>query len=100
MLRIGIDGHVLTGKYQGSRTWLANVISRAAVRDPDNRYVVYSYDPDVARAQLDASNIEHRRLRVQSPVPRLLAYWPYAMLSHRLDFLLTQYMSPPLLPQR
>ena len=40
MLRIGIDAHVLTGKPQGSRTWLVNIIGRAAARHPDATYVV------------------------------------------------------------
>jgi hypothetical protein len=95
MRRLGVDGHILTGKYQGSRVWLVNVITRAAARDPDTAYVVYSFDPVAAQALVGGRNIEHRALPFRAAIPRLLLYWPYAMLAHRLDGLLTQYIAPP-----
>jgi glycosyltransferase involved in cell wall biosynthesis len=47
---------------------------------------------------IEGPNVEHRRIPVRSPIPRLLAYWPLAIISHQLDYLLTQYMSPLLFP--
>jgi len=62
MLRIGIDAHVLTGKSQGGRTWLVNIIGRAAARHRDATYVVYSGDPEACARLVSGDNIEHRRL--------------------------------------
>ena len=96
MRRLGVDGHILTGKHQGSNVWLVNVIAHAAKRDPNTVYVVYSFDPETAKQNLNGPNIEHRALPFRAAIPRLLFYWPYAMLVHRLDALLTQYVAPPL----
>jgi glycosyltransferase involved in cell wall biosynthesis len=96
MRRLGVDGHILTGKHQGSNVWLVNVVAHAAKRDPDTVYVVYSFDPETAKQNLNGPNIEHRALPFRAAIPRLLFYWPYAMFAHRLDALLTQYIAPPL----
>jgi glycosyltransferase involved in cell wall biosynthesis len=98
--RIGVDAHVLAGKYQGSRTWLTNVISRAAAIDLESTYVIYSLDQAQARELIDGPNVEHRPIPIRSPIPRLLVYWPSAIISHQLDYLLTQYMSPLLFPRK
>ena len=80
MLRIGIDAHVLTGKPQGSRTWLVNIIGRAAARHPDATYVVYSTDPVACARIVSGSNIEHQRL---PRVPALQRRWDRAVQDHR-----------------
>ncbi|PJI51293.1 glycosyl transferase family 1, partial [Methylobacterium radiotolerans] len=56
MLRIGIDAHVLTGKPQGSRPRLVNIIGRAAARHPDATYVVYSGDPEACARIVSGDN--------------------------------------------
>ena len=95
MRRLGVDGHILTGKRQGSNVWLVNVIAHAAKRDPDTVYVIYSLIRG-RLSRINGANIEHRALPFHAAIPRLLFYWPYAMLVHRLDALLTQYVAPPL----
>lgn len=97
-LRIGIDGHVLTGKFQGIRTWLLEILRRAPALTPEITYVVYSDDPEACARLVNAPNIEYRKIAFHSPIMRILFYWPYAALAHRLDCLLTQYMAPPFLP--
>lgn len=94
MKRIGVDGHVLTGKYQGSRTYLKNMLEHLGALDQENQYVIYSFDPERTRELLNFSNFEHKILAVRPAIPRLLLYWPYIQLRDRLDFLLTQYVSP------
>lgn len=96
MRRLGVDGHILTGKHLGGNVWLVNVIAHAAKRDPGTVYVVYSFDPGTAAPILNGPNIEHRALPFHAAIPRLLFYRPYAMLVHGLDALLTQYVAPPL----
>lgn len=97
-LRIGIDAHVLTGKMQGSRTWLVNVVARAVARHPDATYVIYSGDPARAAAAIHGPNVEHRRLPDAPKVLRLLAVWPWLVHRDRLDVLVTTYIAPPLVP--
>jgi glycosyltransferase involved in cell wall biosynthesis len=100
ILRVGIDAHVLTGKYQGSRTYLHNLLRHVGSLDETNRYIIYSFDPDETRLLLPFANFDHVRLPVRAPIPRLLFYWPYAQWRQRLDFLLTSYFCPLLYPKR
>ena len=100
MKRIGIDGHVLTGKFQGSRTYLLNLLRHLAEIDTESRYLVYSFDPDTTRTLLPFPNFEHLRLAVHAGIPRLLFYWPWEQWRRRLDLLLTSYFCPLLFPKR
>jgi glycosyltransferase involved in cell wall biosynthesis len=100
MKRIGIDAHVITGKFQGSRTFLLNVLTQIGAQDRENRYILYSFDPVETRALLDFPNFEHKLLAVKPAIPRLLLYWPWVQLRDRLDYLLTQYISPLLFGRR
>ena len=100
MKRIGIDAHVLTGKFQGSRTYLLNLLRYLGEIDTVNRYLLYSFDPDTTRKLLPYENFEHRRLVMRPGIPRLLIYWPWEQWRRRLDFLLTSYFCPLLFPQR
>lgn len=100
MKTIGIDGHVLTGKYQGSRTYLQNMLERVGRIDHDNRYIVYSYDAGVTRAMLSGFRFEHRTIPRMPSSVRLLFYWPYVQIRDGLDLLLTQYISPPVFSGR
>lgn len=97
-LRIGIDAHVLVGKMQGSRTWLVNVVGRAASRHPDATYVIYSGDPARAAAMIAGANVEHRRLPRVPRALRLLAVWPWLVHRDRIDALVTTYIAPPFVP--
>lgn len=99
-MRLGIDGHVLDGKYQGSRTWLHEILSRAPDLLPDVEFVVYTRDPSQTATVYAQSNVSHRRLP-HLPAPlRLTGYWPWVIRRDRLDFLLTQYISPISHPRR
>jgi glycosyltransferase involved in cell wall biosynthesis len=100
MSRFGIDAHVLTGKHQGSRTVLFELLGQIARKDAENTYLIYSYDPDETRRMFPVPNFEHRPIPVRSPVLRLLFFWPWARVRDRIDVLLTQYNGPPLYPGR
>ncbi len=95
MIRIGVDAHVLTGKFQGSRTYLYELLARIGALDPDNEYVLYSHDPDFTRSQFRFANYSHLALPETGGAARLIAYWPYAVWSDRLDMLWVQYIGPP-----
>lgn len=100
MKRIGIDAHVITGKFQGSRTFLLNLLRQLGTQDRENDYILYSFDPVQTLALLDFPNFEHRLLAVKPVIPRLLLYWPWVQLRDKLDYLLTQYISPLLFGTR
>ena len=96
MKRIGIDAHVLGGKFQGSRTWLEGVLGAIGRLDERNRYVLYSFDSAATRAAFPQPQFEHRGIGLRPSIPRLLAFWPWAARRDRLDALMTQYVAPPL----
>ncbi len=98
--RVGVDAHVLDGKFQGSRTWVLETLRRAPLLAPELTFVVYSGDPDRSAALLGDVPVEHRLLPPGGPVGRNLRFWPRAIRRDRLDVLVTQYFSPPRCPRR
>jgi glycosyltransferase involved in cell wall biosynthesis len=95
MARIGIDAHVLDGKHQGSRTWLANTLTALGTMAGAHCWVIYSADPDRTAALFPSPTFEHRRIGARGALARLLLFWPRAARCDRLDALLTQYIAPP-----
>ncbi len=95
MARIGIDAHVLDGKFQGSRTWIENVLLHLPYTAGGHTWVIYSADPAATRAHYPAPCFEHRRIGVPGRLARLLLFWPVAAVRHRLDALVTTYVAPP-----
>jgi glycosyltransferase involved in cell wall biosynthesis len=93
--RVGVDAHVLDGKFQGSRSFVENVLRAIGRQDARNTYVIYSFDPDRTRALFAFPSFEHRRIALHAAIPRLLVFWPWAARRDRLDVLLTQYIAPP-----
>lgn len=100
MTRVGVDAHVLDGKFQGSRTWVLETLRRAPALAPELTFVVYSGDPARTAALLGDVAVEHRVLPPGGPVGRNLRFWPRAVRQDRLDVLVTQYFSPPRYPGR
>ncbi|AEE47163.1 glycosyltransferase family 4 protein [Cellulomonas fimi] len=98
--RVGVDAHVLDGKFQGSRTWVLETLRRAPLLAPDLTFVVYSGDPAATAALLGDLPVEHRTLPPGGPVGRNLRFWPRAIRADGLDVLVTQYFSPPRHPDR
>ncbi|MGH6863291.1 MAG: glycosyltransferase family 4 protein [Methylocella sp.] len=94
---VGVDAHVLTGKYQGSRTWLEGVLSELPNVDHANRYILYSEDPAASRRVCEAPNMFHHKIPLSGPAARLLLFWPQARRRDGFDVLVTQYIAPPLL---
>lgn len=98
MARIGIDAHILDGKFQGSRSWLETLLAHLPEVGGRHEWVIYSADPAATRARYAAPCFTHRRIALPGRLARLLAFWPWAVLAHRLDALVTQYVAPPLCP--
>lgn len=98
--RVGIDAHVLDGRYQGSRTWLVEILRRAPAAARDITFVVYSTDPRKAAALIGDAPVEYRELPAANPITRNLVTWPRLIRDHRLDLLVTQYFCAPRDPRR
>jgi glycosyltransferase involved in cell wall biosynthesis len=94
---VAIDAHILTGKYQGSRTWLEGVLRELPYVAPHNHYIIYSNNSSLTRKLCDAPNVTHREMRKWNPVWRLLFFWPFVHTRDKFDVLLTQYVAPPFL---
>lgn len=97
MARIGIDAHVLDGKYQGTRSWLETVLDHlpAAPGAEAHEWVIYTADPAGTARRFPWPGYRHRRITAHGSVPRLLAFWPAARRRDGLDALVTQYIAPP-----
>ncbi len=102
MGRIGIDAHVLDGKYQGSRSWLENVLDHlpATTGAAAHEWVIYSADPDATARRFPWPRYRHVRITTRSSIARLLFFWPAARRRDALDALITQYVSPPFVGSR
>ncbi|BDG73474.1 glycosyltransferase [Roseomonas fluvialis] len=102
MGRIGIDAHVLDGKYQGSRSWLENVLDHipATAGAAAHEWVIYSADPTATARRFPWPRYRHALITTQDSIARLMVFWPTARRRDRLDALVTQYVSPPLVGPR
>ncbi len=94
-LRVGIDGHVLDGKYQGTRTWLLEILRRAPALAPEIEFVVYTAEPGRTDELLGRVRVVNRPLPEVDPITRNLRLWPRLMRDDRLDVLITQYFCSP-----
>ena len=96
MRSIGVDAHVLTGKFQGSRKWLEGVLTKVGLIDQQNRWILYSGDPEITAANFPCPNFVHRVAQFNRAIPRIFLGWPLVGWRDDLDVLLIQYISPPL----
>lgn len=94
MTRIGVDGHVLTGKFQGTRTTLSRLLRAVAEQIGDRSLIVYSDDPREARALLSSPPYEFAALGHAGSLRRLLHVLPSAFRRDRIDLGVFQYIAP------
>jgi glycosyltransferase involved in cell wall biosynthesis len=94
-MRIGIDGHHLNGKPQGSRTYLLGLIRELARIASDDRFFIYSFEPEETRGLLDAPSLTHRRVFPESARLRLPFVVPALEMRDRLSVFHSQYICPP-----
>lgn len=94
-VRVGVDAHVLDGRYQGSRTWLVEILRRVPAAAPDITFVVFSGDPARSAGLIGDAPVEHRVLPPANPITRNLVTWPRLIREQQLDLLVTQYFCAP-----
>lgn len=93
--RVGIDGHVLDGKSQGTKTFLKGILGALAASPQAHAFTVYCFDPQQRRAELQSSSLEFRVLRHQNPLSRLCYEFPRLLQRDRIDVGIFQYIAPP-----
>lgn len=92
--RIGIDGHVLTGRFQGTRTTLSSLLRAVGPLLADRTAIVYSDAPEEARALLGTDAFAYRSLGHAGSIKRLLRVFPALFRRDRVDLGVFQYMAP------
>lgn len=93
-LTIGFDGHVLTGRFQGTRTTVTNLLRALSSRLGPDRLIVYSDNPDEARAHLNIEGFEYQSLGYAGRIKRLLWVFPRHFQRDGVDVGIFQYMTP------
>lgn len=94
-LRIGIDAHVVTGRFQGTRTTLTALLRALATRAPAHDVTVYADDPDAAREAVGPSAFRFSAIGCSGSIGRLLRAFPRLFRRDRIDVGVFQYISPP-----
>lgn len=95
--RIGLDFHVVAGKYQGSRTHVIEMFSRAIDDSPDIEFFAFTEEPSVllrSATSFSKPNVHIVPIRNLGPIARLNWQLPYYSVKLRLDAIHTQYMIP------
>ncbi|MDX3901236.1 MAG: hypothetical protein QHC40_12120 [Sphingobium sp.] len=73
---LGIDGHILTGKFQGTRTTLTSLLKTLAPRLGARRAIIYSDNPGEARALVGSDAYSYGDLGHSGSLKRLLLVLP------------------------
>jgi len=101
--RIGIDFHGWTGIYQGSRSHLFGIYSRAVKLAPELDFYFLAEEPERLREIWDVSRLPNVRFVPMARghgLVRLFVRLPMSVLRHRLDLLHAQYRIPPFMTSR
>lgn len=93
-LRIAIDAHVITGKFQGTRTTLTSLLRALARLAPAHDVIVYTDDPDEAAATIGASSFAYRPLGHSGAIQRLTRVFPRLLREDAIDVAVFQYNAP------
>ncbi len=96
-LRIGIDLHVIDGIFQGSRTYIVELISRAIAMAPEHEFFLFLDDPKTLAAFGEAfsrPNVKAVRMPCSNPIKRLCIQLPLLQSRLNLDVLHIQYIMP------
>lgn len=94
-MKIGVDAHVLSGKFQGSRTYLANLYKAILPRDTNNEYFFFGHWDGASPFGTDVNYVEypsHSRLK------RLLYQTPPLVRKYGIELFHSTYISPLYLP--
>ena len=96
---LGFDGHVLTGKFQGTRTTLGNLLKALAREAEPNEIAVFCDDPAEARRNLGEHDAQIDRLQflaltTRSSLKRLLIEIPQKLTRLGIGYGVFNYIAP------
>jgi glycosyltransferase involved in cell wall biosynthesis len=97
MKNIGIDFHVVDGKYQGSRTHIIEVFKRVIQFGSEFKFFLFHSDKTILNCAPEiyqSPNVRFVYMPACSPLKRLLWYLPLYQVKYSLDILHTQYICP------
>ena len=95
--RVGIDFHVLDGKFQGSRTHVLELFSRVIAQSPDIDFYLFLDRPETLAkwsSAFSGANVHCVKMPHANPVRRLYWQLPWLARQYKLDILHTQYVLP------
>lgn len=96
-LRVGIDFHVVDGKFQGSRTHVIELFAQAIELAPDTDFYLFLDRPDSLASLHPAfgrPNVHPVRMPAANPFKRLYWLLPRLCREHAIDIVHTQYVLP------
>lgn len=96
-LKIGIDLHVIDGIFQGSRTYIVELISRVVAIAPEHEFFLFLDDPKSLAAFGEAfsrPNVRGIRMPCSNPIKRICVQLPILQSRLNLDVLHIQYIMP------
>lgn len=96
-MRVGIDLHVVDGKFQGSRTHVIELFSRVIGMSPDMEFFLFLAEPEKLseyRPEFSLPNVHQIHMPSANPLVRLAWQLPRMQKRYALDLLHTQYILP------
>ncbi|MCP5277280.1 MAG: glycosyltransferase family 4 protein [Thiobacillus sp.] len=96
-LRVGIDFHVVDGKFQGSRTHVLELFAEVIRQSPDIQFYLLLDNPDELiniSPVFSFFNVVRVRMPHTNPVARLIKQLPDMQKKYSLDVIHTQYILP------
>jgi len=94
-MNILIDAHVFDGKYQGSRTYIKELYSKAVIQFPQINFYFAAADIENLRKNFpDCKNTHFLHLKARNKYFRLLFEFPLLIRSYKIDYAHFQYICP------
>lgn len=98
-MRIGIDAHMVGTRETGNETYIIGLIEGLERIDPNNRYVLYTPIPGIAKQGLaNRSTLHTRLIRPANSWLRIPLSLPVAAWQDSLELLHVTYHAPPVCP--
>jgi glycosyltransferase involved in cell wall biosynthesis len=94
-MNILIDAHVFDGEFQGSRTYIKELYSKAIIQFPQIDFYFAATNVENLRKNFpDRKNLHFLRLKTKNKYFRLFFEFPLLIRSHKIDYAHFQYICP------
>jgi len=97
--RIGLDFHVVSGIYQGVRTYLTNLLESVLKVESELKYFIYAKNPkELSYLENHNAKVILKKLPSASGRLNLLIGFPICAIRDKLSLFHSQYVLPPFIP--